>query len=342
MASVRLEDIIDVKLFQDLPAVDSKERTSLVNSGVISASAMFDEMANAPGDTGTMPFWRDLDSSSSPNVSTDNPATVAAPQKVTQGAMSFRKAQINKGWSAMDLARELAMGEDAIFHIRNRDAAYWDRQLQRRLIATANGILNSNIANNGSDMVYDASTALSSGVGAGNVFTRGNFTSAQFTLGDAYSDVGAVAVHSVIYKRMVDSGDIQFIRPFEGSTEIPTYLGKTIIVDDGMPFTPGSGSNAPKFTSIIFGHDAFAWGQGTPTVPVELERKADAGNGAGEERIWTRKTWIIQPFGYKTNDITPSTPDSKTYTLAELAQATLWSRVVDRKNVPIAFLITNG
>lgn len=340
MASVRLEDVIDVKVFSDLPPVNSKERTALVDEGIISTSAMFDNMANAPGDTGTLPFWKDLDSGSAPNISTDDPAQTATPAKVTQGAMSFRKAQLNKGWSAMDLARELAMGDDAMIHIRNRDAEYWNRQLQRRVIATANGILASNVANNSGDMVYDASTALSSGVGPGNVFTRGNFTSAQFTLGDAFSDVGAIAVHSVVYKRMVDSGDVVGIRPFEGAVEIPTYLGKRIIVDDGMPFTPASGANAPKFTSIIFGREAFAWGNGSPTVPVELERKADAGNGAGEERIWVRKTWIIQPFGYKTNDVTPGT--GNTYSLAELATAALWTRVVERKNVPIAFLITNG
>lgn len=340
MATVQLSDVIDVKVYNDLPAEDSPEKINLFGSGIIEQNPLLNELANSAGATAELPFWRDLDSNSAPNIATDNPATLATTDKITQGAQTTRKANLNKGYSAMDLARDLAMGEDAIIHIRNRVEAYWDRQLQRRIIASANGVMASNVANNSSDMVFNVAAPLVSGVGAGTYFTRGNFTSALFTLGDAFGEIAAIAVHSVVYKRIMDSGDIITIRPYEGSPEIPTYLGKRIIVDDGMPVTPGDATNAPKYTSILFGYGAFGYGVGTPNMPAEISRVAEAGNGAGEVRFWTRKTWIIHPFGFKVNDVTPAS--GSTYSPAELATAALWTRVVDRKNVPLAFLVTNG
>ncbi|MNG20414.1 hypothetical protein D3C84_1046650 [compost metagenome] len=56
------------------------------------------------------------------------------------------------------------------------------------------------------------------------------------------------------------------------------------------------------------------------------------------ETLWTRKTWIAHPFGFQNT----GTPAAVSFSLAELALATTWARVVARKNVPMAFLTTNG
>jgi hypothetical protein len=336
MPTTRLTDIIDVKVFQDLPSVDSKEKVALAESGIISASPLFTEMANDAGAVGELPFWNDLDADSEANISTDDPDQKASPDKITQGAMSYRKAIINKSWSAMNLTREMAMGEDAIVEIRAKVDRYFQRQFQRRLIMTANGVLASNIANNGGDMVHDVSTTGT--VSSGNLFTRGNFSKALFTLGDAFDDIAAIAVHSTVYNDIFDSNGIEYIQPSEGSVRIPTYQNKILIVDDGMPVITEAGK-PPKFVSILFGHNVFAFGDGAPIDPIAVSKIEDAGNGAGEERLFVRKKWIIQPFGFKTNDIVPA--DGKSYTFAELAMADKWSRVVDRKNVPMAFLISN-
>jgi hypothetical protein len=56
----------------------------------------------------------------------------------------------------MALASELS-GDDALTRIRSRVSAYWDRQWEKRLIATLKGVLFSNVANNASDMVNDIS-----------------------------------------------------------------------------------------------------------------------------------------------------------------------------------------
>jgi hypothetical protein len=333
MATVRLSDIIDVVVFNDLPSVNSPEKTAFYQSGIVVSNPLLNSLAAGPGKIAELPFWRDLDATSAPNLSSDDPSVIATPDKITQGEQIARKAFLNKGWSASDLATELAMGPRAMDQMRSRIDAWWVRQWQRRLIASANGIIAGNVANNAGDMVIDVSAATAT---ATSVFTRQNFTSAAFTLGDAVDGLVAVGVHSIIYKRMIDNDDVDFIPDSQGNLTIPTYLGKRVIVDDGLPVDL-NGTNDTKYTTVLFGAGAFGYGDGSPIVPVAIEREEAQGNGAGIETLWTRKTQILHPFGFAV----AAAPAGNSYTLAELALAATWTRVVDRKSVPMAFLITN-
>jgi hypothetical protein len=335
--ATQLADIIDVTVFQDLPAVNSPEKTAFWDSGVIASSPLLNNLANAAGKKAELPFWKDLDQTSGPNNSTDNPATIATSEKITQGEQISRKFFLNKGWSVSDLASELAMGPKAMNQIRSRVDTYWTRQWQRYLIATTNGVLADNVANDSGDMVIDVAAEVLGSQTAATKFSRSNFTSAAFTMGDAFTMTGAIAVHSSVYKQMVDQDDIDFIPDSKGQMTIPTYMGKRVIVDDLMTVTAGTTSGF-KYTTILFGDSAMGYGVGSPDVPVEIEREAAQGNGGGIETLWTRKTEIIHPFGFQSTG-TPA--DGFSLTLAELAAATSWDRVVERKNVPLAFLITN-
>jgi len=336
MATVQLSDIIDVKVFQDLPSVNSPEKTAFFESGVVTRNSLLDGIAAAAGKTAELPFWKDIDATVAPNLSTDNPATLATPDKIVQGEQIARKAFLNKGLSAADLASELAMGSRAMDQIRARVDAYWLRQWQRRLIASCNGILADNVANNSGDMVINVAAEATASQTATTKFNRDTFTDAVYTMGDAADALRAIAVHSAVMKQMVKNDDIVYVQDSQGRLTIPTYMGLRVIVDDGLPVVAGTTSGF-KYTSVIFGEGAFGYGDGAPVVPVEVQREANQGNGAGVETLWTRKTWILHPFGYQNT----GTPASVSFSLAELAADAAWSRVVDRKNVPISFLVTN-
>lgn len=336
MANVNLSDIIDVTVFQDLPAVNSPEKTAFFESGIITRNGLLDSIANMAGKTAELPFWNDLDGSSEVNYSTGLATDVATPDKIIQGEMIARKAFVNKGWSAADLASELAMGATAMEQIRARTDKYFMRQWQRRLVAACNGVLADNVANDSGDMVIDVASESIADQSAATRFSRTNFTSAAFTLGDAFENTGAIAVHSQVYRQMVDQDDIDFIPDSMGKMTIPTYMGKRVIVDDGMTVTAG-GTDGFKYTTVLFGEGAFGYGLGSPITPIEVEREAAQGNGGGIETLWVRNTWLLHPFGFQNT----GTPAGVSFTLAELALATSWNRVVDRKNVPLAFLITN-
>lgn len=343
----RLANIIDVTVFQDLPAEDLPEKTALFQSGVVTRNPMLDNLANADGKTAELPFWKDLDPGVEPNYSNDNPADEATPLQIAQDEQIARKAFLNQGWTESDLAAELAMGGNAMRRIRARLDTYWMRRWQRRLINTAVGVMLNNVASDDGDMVHDISLQTTVGVGAENLFSRQAMVAAAFTMGDMFDGIGTIVVHSVVAQRMIDNDDIIYIPDSAGNLTIPTFLGKRVVIDDGAPVIAGTTSGF-RYVSMLFGQAAFGYGEGTPEVPLEVDRKAEGGNGGGVETLWSRKTWLIHPLGHKftSNTVTgpaaPKSPANISPTDANLRLAANWERVYNRKNIPLAFLVTNG
>lgn len=336
MATTQLADIIDVTVFQDLPPVNSPEKTAFFESGVVVRNGLLDMLATSPGKIAELPFWKDLDGSVEVNYSSDDPTSSATPQKVVQGEQISRKAFVNQGWQVADLASELAMGPKAMDHIRSRTDKYFMRQWQRRLIAATNGILADNVANDGGDMVINVASETIAGQSAATKFNRDAFTDAVYTMGDMGTELSAIGVHSHIMSQMVKNDDIVYIPDSEGRLTIPTYMGLRVIVDDGMAVRAGT-TDGFVYTSVLYGTGAFGYGVGVADVPVEVEREAAQGDGGGIETLWRRNTWILHPFGFQQT----GTPAGDSFTLAELALATSWDRVIERKNIPLAFLQTN-
>lgn len=343
----RLANIIDVTVFQDLPPEDLPEKTALFQSGVVTRNPLLDQLANAPGKTAELPYWKDLDPTAEPNYSNDNPADTATPLQIVQDAMIARKAFLNQGWTESDLAAELAMGGNAMRRIRARIDTYWMRRWQRRLVNTAVGVMLANVAQDNGDMVHDVSIQDGNAAGAANLFSRAAMVAAAFTMGDQFDGIGTIVVHSVIAQRMIDNDDIIYIPDSQGNLTIPTFLGKRVVIDDGAPVIAGTMSGF-RYVSMLFGQAAFGYGEGTPEVPVEVDRKAEGGNGGGVETMWSRKTWLIHPLGHRftSNTVTgpaaPKNPAGISPTDADLRLAANWERTYNRKNVPLAFLVTNG
>jgi len=336
MATTRLADIIDVTIFRDLPQIEGPEKTRFFDSGVVTRNALLDELANAPGKSIELPYWNDLDGSTEVNYSSDDPASSATPQKITQGEQTARKSFVNQGWQAADLASELAMGGTAMEAVRTRTDRYFARQWQRRLIAATNGVLADNVANYSGDMVIDVASESIAGQSATTRFNRDAFTEALYTAGDSAEIFTTIAVHSVVMAQMVKNNDIDFIPDSDGMATIPTYMGKRVIVDDGLTVTAGT-TDGFKYNSVLFGPGAFGYGVGSPITPVEIEREAAQGDGGGIETLWVRNTWLLHPFGFQQT----GTPADVSFTQEELALDAQWDRVLPRKNVPIAYLVTN-
>lgn len=344
-ASVLLSDVIIPAVYLSYTGVDSPELTAFFTSGVAVRNATLDEAFRGGGSVAHMPFWKDIDATIEPNYSTDQVTDVATPNKVVASEMIARVANMNQGYSAADLVAQLA-GSNPMQRIRDRFSTYWTRQWQRRILAVCQGILANNIATFASDMVNSVTIETTTGQTAANLFSRSSFTDACMTLGDHFGEVVAIAVHSVVYGRMVKNDDIQFIRPSVVDPNIPLslgqpyFLGKPVIVDDSMPVAAGSGSPASiKYTSMLFGQGAIGYGENPPPVPAEVFRRPDQGNGGGVEQLWERRSMVIHPFGYQ---FLSAAVAGLSPTLAECRLAANWSRMIERKNVPIAFLITNG
>lgn len=335
--TTRLSDAVIPEVYLSYKTDESPEKSTFMESGVVVTSAELTASAATANVIDHTPFWKDLDADVEPNYSTDDPDVKSSPGKVSSGQFATRTSYLNKSYSTMDLVAILA-GSDPMQRIRNRFGAYWTRQWQRRLIAQSVGVMASNVANNSGDMVLNLAIETGNSATSANLFSRAAFTSACFTMGDRGEEIMAIAVHSVVYKRMIDNDDIDFIPDSKGNMSIPTYLGRRVIVDDMMPVVAGT-TNGFKYTSVLFGGAAFGFGEATPAVPVEVWRDPAAGNGGGMDVIFERKTQIIHPFGF---NWTETTVTGQSPTLANLRAAANYTRVTARKNVPLAFLVTNG
>ena len=342
----RLANIIDVEVFNDLPAYDLPEKTAFFTSGIVVRDALLDALANSPGKTVEMHYWKDLDPTIEQNYSNDNPADLAVPLLIQQDEMFGRKAFMNQAWSEADLAAELASGGNAMRRIRARVDTYWARRWQRRIIAAATGLFLANVAQDGGDMVHDISVQTTTTSDA-NLFGRSAMVAAAFTMGDGFEGIRTMVVHSVVAQRMIDNDDIVYIPDSQGNLTIPTFLGRRVVIDDGMPVIAGTTSGF-RYVSMLFGEAMFGYGLGTPEVPTEVERSAAGGNGGGVESLWSRKTMLIHPLGHSftsntvTGPASPKSPANISPTDANLRLAANWDRKHDRKSIPLAYLVTNG
>lgn len=338
MANTELTDIFVPEVFASYQTNDSVEKTAFVESGVVALNPELDARAKAGGYLTTVPFWNDLDASIEPNYSNTTYSDVADPQKITSDEMTARISYLNEGFSSSDLNKELA-GSDPMQRIANRVDAYWDRQFQRRVLAIAVGLYNDNVAANASDMTVDVTSQTPGTITDANRFDASSFIDAQFTLGDQAGKLGVFACHSMVAKRMSKQQLIDYIRDADGKLLWLEYQGARVVIDDGMP-TFGTGVDR-KYLSILFGTGAIGYGRGTPKTPAEVERSPSRANGGGVEVLWSRKTWLIHPGGYDYLSASQATPGLSP-TWANLNNAANWERVLDRKNIPIAFYLTNA
>lgn len=359
MATTRLSDVIDIFVWRDLEAENDPTKTLLYESGIIAAGEEFNALANSPGMTGEANYWRDLDHEQEPNYGTDSDNN-STPNKIVQDTMTWRKAHPNNSWASKNLTRELQSNTDAMQRIKNRIGEYWTRQWQARLVACMIGIVQSNIAgrfspqiaaaSSAEDMVHDISLADANLADATNMFNRDAFIEAVYTMGDRENELGAMVVHSIVMKTIAKLEDIDYIMDSDGLTRIPIYMGRVVIVDDSCPVyeaTPGTPANGYKYITAIYGRESFMYGEGEPQRPDAVDFDEATGDGAGEEILYTRKTWLIHPLGFKNDNavVTGGQLADASFsqqTLEDLQDPLNWTRTHLRKNVPIAFLLTNG
>lgn len=329
MAVTSLNDIIEPAQFTAYTVQNTMERTALVQSGVATRNANIVEQLKAGAHSFSTPYWRDLENTEADVVS-DDPNEQSTPSKITAGKQIVRKNFLHASWSAMNLASEIA-GDNAIDRIQSRTTAYWNRQMQRRLISTLNGIKAANEANDNGDMVLD----ISGQSGDAAVFSAKSVIRAAHTMGDAMESISAVAMHSDIYTQALENDLIEFVRDSQGNLVMPTFRGLAVIMDDGLTVDIDTGA----YTSILFGSGAVGYGTAEPRIAAgtEVENKPSAGNGGGQEILHSRINAAMHPAGFSWIE---GTVAGESPTIAEMGDPSHWQRIIERKSVPLAFLVS--
>ena len=335
MANVQITDIYNPLTFARREQEAQIELNAFMASGIIVEDPRVSAQASVGGNKGEMPFFKPL-GTPEPNYSDDVPTNVSTPNKITSAKMEWRLASLNQSWSTMDLAVDLAL-EDPVAAITNRIGKYWATTEERRLIQSSLGILADNVATDGGDMVVDIATDAVGTPTAAELISADAIIDTEQTAGDHQGGFGAIAMHSVVYSNLRKQQLIEFVRDADNNTMFATYGGKRVVVDDSLPAV--AGANRITYTTVLFGSGAWIQGNGRVKMPSEMHRSPEKGNGGGEEALYSRRAEIIHPLGFS---FTSASVAGQSATLAELANAANWERVWERKNVPLAFLQTNG
>ncbi len=335
MAQVQIADVIVPAEFTDYQVENSFTSTALYESGVAVLSGVIQDQLQAGATQFAVPIWNDI-ADVEPNYSTDNPAQLSVPNKVAAYSLNVRKTFANNAWSTMDLAGELS-GSDPLGRIQSRVQAYWQRHMEKRLIASLTGILYSNVANNAGDMVVD----ISGQTGAAANFSATAVINTAATLGDRLENIKAIAMHSHVYSQALINDEVQFI-PSSLGTPISTYRGMLTLIDDNLTVANG------VYLSVLFGSGAVGFGTSAPRTGLgtELWRAPAAGNGGGQTILYSRMNIGMAPAGYTWSDSfssggTQTTIAGESPSLADLANPGHWTRATSqRKSIPLAFLLT--
>lgn len=309
MAVTKIQNVIVPDVFNPYVVEKTAELSALFQSGIIRPDAALDTLARTGGTLLQMPFWTDL--TGADEVLSDS--TALTPQNIAASKDIARLHARGKAWGVNDLAKALS-GDDPMAQIGNLVADYWARRFQALLISTLKGVF---AAASMSGNVHDISA-----VAGADAFTGSTFIDAAHKLGDAESKLTAVMVHSLVFATMRKQNLIEFIPNSEGVYNIPTYLGKRVIVDDSMPVTSG------VYTTYLFGEGAIGYGEGEAPVPTETDRDSLA----GEEYLINRRHFIMHPRGVKWNEASVA---GEFPTNAECETAANWTRVYSNKNIRI-------
>ncbi len=307
----KIADVIVPEVFNQYVIERTAELSAFYQSGVVVNNPELDKLASSGGRLINMPYWNDLTGEDEVLSDTESLGT----DKIVAGQDVAVLLMRGKAWKSNDLSKALS-GDDPMRAIGDLVAAYWARRQQVTLISTLKGVF----ATAGTKMATNTHD-ISALTGNEAAFTGENFLDASYKLGDAEERLTAISVHSMVYASLRKQNLIEYMLD-SNNAKIPTYMGKRVIVDDGMP------KDGDVFTSYIFGAGAVGLGNGAAPVPTETDRDSLA----GDDILINRQHFLLHPRGVKFTDksVAGSSP-----TNAELSAGTNWERVYEPKNVRI-------
>lgn len=324
MPATRLSDVIVPELFNPYVINRTMQLSALVQSGIITNNSVFDGLASQASPLINMPFFEDLTGESEQIIEDEDleDNKIASNKDV---AAIIRRAKM---WGATDLSAAMA-GSDPMAAIASLVASFWQRDMQKELVAILSGIFGTYTPSGGS-----ATTPLSSNLlditgmsaAAAKIISASAFIDAQQLLGDAQAQLTGVMMHSATWSYLKKQNLLTTEHP-SVDVSFDAYQGKRVIVDDGCPVTSGT------YTSYLFGEGAIALGNGSPVgfVPTEMDR--DKKKGSGVDYLINRKTSILHPRGIKFTNAKVAKTEGPSR--LELQDAENWQPVYEPKQIRI-------
>jgi len=273
----------------------------------------------------TIPYFNPI-SNDEPNIGNDDPDDKVTHEKITSGIELAGKSYVNKSYSVMDLTQLVTSG-DPMGAINSMIDKYWQNDINKRVTFAATGIVADSVTNHDSDLILDITGA--TGTGETTFLDADSLIEASAKLGDRQDELNILVVHGQVYANMRKAQLIDMVRDADNNTLFATYGNMRVLVDDSMPIIDlNNGVGTPRYAyySYIFGNNVFSVNSGNPGIATEISREANSGNGMGEERLYSRRCFLIHPRGYKLSDAVIEGQNKQGLSYANLKAGTTWTR----------------
>lgn len=370
-----LTELIVPTVFDAYVTMESNNLNRLKGSGAVFGDArMRNWMQSGESFIRNMPHYDQLDEDE-PRTGTDDPADIATHNVIRTHPEIGVKMSLNKSWASPDLVTYL-VGNDPMRAIARLVAAYWARQEQRMLVNFLHGIYLSNVDNNSSDMIHSVALPGVGTPGAANFIDNDAIIATQLTMGDRGNELTMMICHSTVFARLQALNLITF-EPFgDQNLMVPTYLGKTVIVDDRVKTFVVSGN--VNYVTYFLARNSIMMETAPAKRSTVVDREEAQGNGEGMEILYNRTQKMLHVPGISwnsaalarggvaysgaANPTVATVPGGLTGSnggmpsIVDLAHPDAWLRVVvgptnttsdadplfARKYIKLAFLVTNG
>lgn len=312
MAATTISDLIVPEIFTPYMIQETTKNNAFLNSGI--ATSDDSVIVTRGGKTVNIPFFEQMNSTSEV-LAEGTPLTV---NKITASKDVAAIHARGMAYAATDLSK-LFSGADPIAAIAMQVGQQWSNNITTMLLKTLDGIfgvaaLASNVKDN-----------------SANVLTKEVMAQSMFLLGDNYSKLSAIAMHSAVLAKLFELDLLTLVQPSQmNPNAYYTYMNKRVIVDDSI--VPDTSGAAPVYPIYLFGEGAIAFNENNELAQVETDRD----KLEGTDYLITRRAFTLHPRGVKW----VGTPVGETPSDAELAVASNWALVEDPKNVRIAKVLT--
>ena len=317
-------------VFQGYVQQKTKELSKLLSSGIAINNPSLDILASSGGKQVTLPFFKDLTGNS---VLWDETLDIEV-NPITTSKDIARLLLREKSWGSTDLSSDLT-GTDPMTVIGNSVAGFWARDEQTTMIQILAGVFADNLANDSGDLIHDISSASIASTTDSTRISGSAIIDGFALLGDASDSLTHIAMNHATFTFLNKQNLIATIQASVTQGVHQTYMGKIVVVDDAVP-TRAGGTDGVIHSAFLYGAGAFGVGYGKVSHPIETDR--DSTGGGGRDILITRVNKIIHPMGFAWQEASVA-KDSPTN--AELATASNWDRVVDKKQCKLARLDFN-
>ena len=330
MPSTKISNVIVPEVYNPYVIAKTVELSKIISSGIatrdpdIKFPAVGTQVKG--GKTIHVPFWKSLvdDVNAADEILSDQSGLSV--NNIEAGESIAAIHVRGKAWGANDLARYFS-GDDPMSAIGDMNAAYWANRMQHVLIKTLEGITKDETSPSAVDAPLKAHVLDISGeTGDAAVLSSDAMIDAMYLMGDHVSELGGILCNSATMAKLVKLNLIDTIRDADSPVEYKFYMGKPVIVDDGL--VGAAGVNSIYF----FGQGAIAFNEDTDGLEIT---ETDRDTLKGEDVLISRRAFIMHPRGLQW----VGTPVGTTPSNAELALASNWALADNIKNVPITKLV---